>query len=200
MISAASINSFGDELSKIAAAKPKKDIPKVEVKQLKRDLELWNKLRGASPVKIKIDRDADSYGGGYFDQQAKEIGLSSKDYETLAHELGHAELDKKIIGRLLQGPTARGLFDWTPVAGALAGAGLATGKKLPLLLPLLTMGPTLVSEHWATRKGAKRLKAAGGSKKEVEKYRDNLRSSLGSYGATAPVAALAGILGHAAAS
>ena len=200
MIPSTSMRSFGNELSKIAAAKSKKGISKAEIKQLKRDLELWNKLRGASPVKIKIDRDADLHGGGYFDQQAKEIGLSSKDYETLAHELGHAELDKKIIGRLLQGPTARGLFDWTPVAGALAGAGLATGKKLPLLLPLLTMGPTLISEHWATSKGGKSLKAVGGTKKEIEKYRKNLRSSLGSYGATAPVAALAGIMGHIAAS
>jgi len=167
---------------------------------LQRDLDLWNKLRGESPVKVKIDQGADIHGGGYFDQQAKEIGLSSKDYETLAHELGHAELDKKILGRFLQGPTARGLFDWTPVAGALAGAGLATGKKLPLLLPLLTAVPTLASEHWATLRGGKRLETAGATKKEVEKYRDNLRSSLGTYGATAPVSALAGIMGHAAAS
>lgn len=200
MISEDSIRSFGNELSKIAAAKPKKEISKADVKQLKRDIELWNKLRGESPVKIKIDRTADMHGGGYFDQQAKEIGLSSKDYETLAHELGHAELDKKILGRFLQGPTARGLFDWTPVAGAIAGAGLARGKKLPLVLPFLTAAPTIISEHWATRRGAGRLEAAGATMKEVEKYRKQLRSSLGTYGATAPVSALAGIMGHAVAS
>jgi hypothetical protein len=200
MLSPQSIRSFGNELSKIAAAKPKKEISKVEVKKLKRDIELWNKLRGASPVKIRIDRDADLHGGGYFDQQAKEIGLSSKDYETLAHELGHAELDKKIIGRFLQGPTARGLFDWTPVAGAVAGAGLARGKKLPMILPFLTAAPTLISEHWATVRGAGRLESAGATAKEVEKYRKQLRSSLGTYGSTAPISAMAALMGHAVAS
>lgn len=200
MLSSQLIHAFGDELSKIAAAKPKKEISKAEVKQLQRDIDLWNKLRGSSPVKIRIDRDADMHGGGYFDQQAKEIGLSSKDYETLAHELGHAELDKKILGRFLQGPTARGLFDWTPVAGAIAGAGLARGKKLPLLLPLLTAAPTLISEHWATRRGGGRLEAAGATKEEVDKYRKALRSSLGTYGSMAPIAILAGLMGHAVAS
>lgn len=199
VIPKASMRSFGDELSKIASSK-EQGVPKVEVKQLKRDLELWNKLRGSSPVKVKIDPEATQYGGGYFDQQAKEIGLSTQDYESLAHELGHAELDKKLLGRFLQGPTARGLFDWTPVAGALAGAGLATGKKLPLLLPLATVAPTLLSEHWATRKGAKHLETAGASKEEVEKYRKNLRSSLGSYGSVIPTSALAGVMGHLAAS
>jgi len=194
------MRSFGNELSKIAAAKSKKAIPKVEVKQLKRDLELWNKLRGASPVKIRIDRDADLHGGGYFDQQAKEIGLSSKDYETLAHELGHAELDKKIIGRVLQGPTARGLFDWTPVAGAIAGAGLARGKKLPLLLPFLTAAPTLISEHWATVRGSGRLESAGATKKEVDMYRKALGSSLGTYGSTIPTTGMAALMGAAVAS
>lgn len=189
--------SFSRELRKIAA---KSEVPsKVEIKQLKRDLKLWNKLRGASPVKIKIDPDAAIHGGGYFDQQAKEIGLSSKDYEALAHELGHAELDKKLIGRFLQGSTARGLFGWTPVAGALAGASLARGKKLGLLLPVITAAPTLVSEHWATRKGAKLLEDAGATKEEIEKYRKTLRSSLGTYGASVPAAAIAGVLGHSVA-
>lgn len=199
MISSASMNSFGSELSKIAEKKPEKELSKKDLKQIQRGIELWNLLRKKSPVKVKIDRLADLHGGGYFDQAAKEIGMSSKDHETLAHELGHVDLDKNLIGRLLQHQIARGIFGLTPLMGAIAGASLARGRKLPLLIPVATAAPTLISERWATGKGGKRLKDAGASKKELEKYYSALSKSFSTYGATIPITLAAGLMGHVAA-
>ena len=189
-----SMSSFSDELLKIAVdAAPK--LKKEDVKEIEREVELWNKLRGISPVKVKIDRKAAMHGGGYFDQQAKMIGMSTKDYETLAHEIGHAELDKRILGKLLQHPINRAFFPWTPVAGALAGVGLAKGKKWPLAIPALTSLPTLLSERWATRKGSKALKGVGATKKEIEDYKKVLKESGGTYDMAVPAAMIAGLMG-----
>ena len=178
MISSTSIRAFSNELEKIAAAST---APDVDVKQLEREVDLWNKLRKISPVKVKQDRMADLHGGAYFDQQAKEIGLSKKDYESLAHEIGHAELDKKLLGRALQHPLARDAFYLTPIAGAIAGVLAAKGKKMGLMLPVATTLPTVGSEMWATHKGKKKLKEIGATKEEIDKYKKNLRSSLISY-------------------
>jgi hypothetical protein len=134
MISHKALHSFNDELLKIA--KETRALTDKELKEIEREVELWDKLRGVSPVKIKIDvKKAKEHGGGYFDQVAKTIGVSRKDYESLAHELGHAELDKRIWGKALQHPVAVGAFDWTPIAGALGGVLLAKGKKMGLTWP-----------------------------------------------------------------
>jgi HAMP domain-containing protein len=180
MIHPTSIVAFRNELTKIAA-KEDQVISDKDVKSIKRELELWNKLRKVSPVKVKKDRMAVIHGGAYFDQQAKEIGLSKKDYESLAHEIGHAELDKKILGRILQHPTARAAMGLTPLAGAAAGALAARGRKLGLLLPVATAAPTVASEMWATSRGKKKLKEIGATDKEIERYKKNLRKSFGSY-------------------
>jgi len=186
MLPEVAIASFISEISKIAAKQPSL---KAELKEIKRDVELWNKLRAAEPkVKIKIDRAAEAHGGAYFDQQAKMIGLTRKDYESLAHELGHAEMDKKFLGRLLQHPTGRYAFEQTGKAAILGGVLAARGKKWGLLLPVATAAPTLLSEWLATRKGGKKLKLVGASKKEVEKYRKNLKDSFSTYASIIPEA------------
>jgi hypothetical protein len=179
MLTSPAIQAFRSELKKIAAAKP--SIQDKDVVAIKREVELWNKMRKASPVKVKRDRMADLHGGAYFDQQAKEIGLARNDYESLAHEIGHAELDKKLIGRLLQHPNARTLFNMTPLAGAAAGVLAAKGRKAGLLLPIATAAPTIASEMWATHKGGKKLKEQGATPDEVKRYKRGLRKSLVSY-------------------
>jgi len=195
------VQSFSDELLKIAKdAETKPAIGKQEIKGIRRDIELWNKLRGSTPIKIQVDAKADKYGGGYFDQIAKEIGISRKDYETLAHELGHAEMDKRLWGRIIQHPISRGVFPWTPVAGALGGVLLSKGKKMGLLLPLATATPTLISEGMATSKGSKLLKDIGATKKEVDKYKKEMDGAFGSYSASIPMAAMAAMLAHSIAS
>lgn len=180
MIPHTALHSFNEELLKIA--KKENRLGKEELKTIEREVELWNKLRGSSPVEIKVDEDkSKEYGGGYFDQMAKTIGVSRNDYESLAHELGHAELDKKLWGRMLQHPVPVNAFEWTPIAGALGGVLVSKGKSVGLLLPALTAGPTLITEHLATRKGAKKLEEVGATKKEIEKFRKNLKDSYGTY-------------------
>ena len=192
---------FSSEILKIAKeTKKKSPLGKQEMKSIKRDIELFNKLRGSSPLKITVEAKADRYGGGYFDQIAKEIGLSRKDYATLAHELGHAELDKRLWGKLVQNPIARGAFPWTPVAGALGGVLLSKGKKLGLLLPVATVAPTLISEGAASAKGKKLLKDVGATKKELEEYKKEMGMAFGTYSASVPMAAIAAVMGHRAAT
>jgi hypothetical protein len=191
MIPASSIQAFRSEIEKIAEDRGQ-PISDREVKSIQREVDLWNRLRKISPVKVKEDRLADLHGGAYFDQQAQEIGLSKKDYESLAHEMGHAELDKKILGRLIQSPTARGVFGLTPLAGAVAGALVAKGKKLGLLLPVATAAPTISSEMWATHKGKGKLREAGATDEEIDRYKKNLRQSFLSYAGLPLEAAAAG--------
>ena len=179
MLNSPAIWAFRSELKKIAAAKP--SFQEEDVASLKRDVEMWKKMRKASPVKVKKDRMADLHGGAYFDQQAKEIGLARNDYESLAHEIGHAELDQKIVGRILQHPKARALFNMTPLAGAAAGVLMAKGHKAGMLLPIATAAPTIASEIWATHKGGKKLKEQGATPEEVKRYKKGLRQSLVSY-------------------
>ena len=197
MLDLSTFAAFSDELKKIA--EDKQPLREKDLDLIKRELELWNKLRDASPVKVKKDRMADLHGGAYFDQQAKEIGLSRKDYESLAHEIGHAELDKKLLGQMLQSPATRYAFGLTPLAGAVAGVLLARGKKKGLLLPVATAVPTIVSEMWATRKGRNKLQEVGATPQETGRYSKNLRGSLVSYFAPPLEGATAGSLTYLAA-
>jgi len=196
------MKAFSDELLKIAKDAETKpaSLGKQEIKGIKRDIELWNKLRGSSPIKIKVEAKADRYGGGYFDQVAKEIGISRKDYETLAHELGHAELDKRLWGKIVQHPIARGAFPWTPVAGAIGGVLLSKGKKMGMLLPLATATPTLISEGMASSKGSKLLRDIGATKKEVDKYKKEMGGAFGTYFSSVPMAAIAAAMAHSVAT
>lgn len=198
MLTPPSIHAFRSELKKIAEAMP--SIKGEDVVAIKREVELWNKMRNASPVKVKRDRMADLHGGAYFDQQAKEIGMARNDYESLAHEIGHAELDKKLLGRLLQHPKARSLFNMTPLAGAAAGVLAARGRKAGLLLPIATAAPTIASEMWATSRGGKKLKEHGATPEEVKRYKSGLRKSLVSYFGPPSEAAAAGALTYLLAS
>ena len=132
-----SLSSFADELWKIAEAK--KAISQA-------DMEIFKTLMKGSPVKVKVVSDAEQHGGGYFDQVSKEIGISEKSFVSLAHELGHAELDKKILTRMLQSRLARMAYMATPIAGLGAGLLIAKGKKWGLLLPVATTLPAAPPE------------------------------------------------------
>jgi Zn-dependent peptidase ImmA (M78 family) len=82
MISAV-YTAFSQELQKIAATKGDK---------------VYKSVAKNSPVSIRQHKDADEFGGGYFDQEKHEIVLSKKNYEVLAHEVGHAVLHEGIPG------------------------------------------------------------------------------------------------------
>lgn len=195
MINPSILRSFSDELCKIAQEQEKKDI---DIQEIKRKVELWSRLHSSTDVPVDVNEDASEFGGGYYDNDTKSIALSKKDHESLAHELGHAELDQGLLGKAIQHPINRTLFPWTPVAGAVGGTLLAKGKKWGLLLPLLTAAPTLLSEWLATRKGAKRLEDIGATPAEVELYRKNLSNAFSTYHVVVPQALLAGGAGYVA--
>ena len=181
------LEAFGDELMKLAAER-------LSPKDKKRSNKIYADLVKLSPIKVKVTADADQYGGGYFDQKSKEIGLSSKDWKTLAHEMGHAELDKHILGRMIQHPIVRTAFNYIPFLSIGAGVLMAKGKKWGVLLPLAATAPTLVSEAMATSKGKGKLEGIKLSPDEMDAYQKKLREAFLSYGAT-PVsgAALGGL-------
>lgn len=170
-----SFASFSDELHKIAAD-GKVPLSRAESK-------IFNQLMRGSPVKVRVTPEAAEYGGGYFDQVKKEIGISEKNYETLAHELGHADIDKHILGRMIQSRAARVASGVAPgvLAGIGAGLLMAKGKKWGLLLPAALAAPTVLSEALATHKGNKLLEEAGATEEQRKGYSSRMRQGLGSY-------------------
>lgn len=169
-----SFASFSDELLKIAAEK---------VPLAKADHQIFRELMRGAPVKVRVTPEAAEYGGGYFDQVKKEIAISDQKFETLAHELGHAELDKHLLGRMLQSRVARIVGTGFPNVLSGVGAGLlvAKGKKWGLLLPSALAAPTILSEILATRKGGKLLEEAGASEEQHKSYRKTMSSGLSTY-------------------
>jgi hypothetical protein len=198
MFSHATISSFIDEMHKIAEDIEKKDL---DIQAIKRKIELWSKLHDSSEVPVNVDHeDVGDYGGGFYDRKDKLIAVTNHDYESLAHELGHAGMDESLLGKLIQHPVNRTMFPWTPVAGAIGGALAARGKKMGLLLPALTGLPTLLSEWLATRRGAERLEDIGATPEEIDTYRKNLGDSFATYHGVIPQSLLAGVAGYAAGS
>jgi hypothetical protein len=166
---------FCDELQKLAEEK--------KIPLSKADRLILAQLKKGSPVKVTVTSEAAKFGGGYFDQVKKEIGISEEDYETLAHEIGHAHVDQNILGQLIQSRIARLASGAVP--GVLAGIGggllMAKGKKWGLLLPAALATPTLISEALATHKGGKLLKEHGATEEQQDKYRERMRQGMMSY-------------------
>lgn len=167
-----SFSSFSDELLKISQA------------PVSANDKVFQLLRKGSPVKVRITSEAEHYGGGFFDMEKKEIGVSEKDFKVLAHEVGHAHLHERLLGRLIQNQAVRaasspGLF--MNLAALGAGLLVAKGKKWGLLLPTLVAVPTLLSEGLATRKGGKLLEEAGATSKQRKDYHSNMRRGFATY-------------------
>lgn len=170
-----SFASFSDEFQKLSSSE--------KVPLARANARIFNALLKGAPVKVRVTEEANQFGGGFFDIHTKEIGLSEKSYEVLAHELGHAELDKHLLGRIIQSQAARTLSGVVPsvLAGIGAGILMAKGKKWGLLLPAALSAPTLLSEFLATRKGGKLLRDAGATEEQQEQYRRNTNQGLGTY-------------------
>lgn len=176
-----SFASFSDELNKLAEKHHEKTEKKIPLH--KADHHIFEMLRKGSPVKVHITDEAHQFGGGFFDQVKKEIGLSEKSYETLAHELGHAHVDKHLLGQLIQSRAFR--IASNPVSQILTGIGagllLAKGHKWGLLLPTALAAPTVLSEALASRKGGKLIEEAGGTEEQQDRYRKRMREGMMSY-------------------
>lgn len=172
------------------------------------DEELSDRLI-ASAKKRGIGVDINPGVPDHFNPRTKRVSVQGKTPSLLAHEIGHANIEKSRLGRLLQNRytlTAGGL---SPVAGlasggargALAarrgderdGLGATVGKSL--IVPGLLAAPQLAYEGLASIKGMRMLRRAGASKPIV----DNARKTLGRYWGTYALQPTAGAINDAAA-
>jgi hypothetical protein len=182
-------HAFVEELCKIAEAQ-RKPLSKA-------DAMIYRALVKGSPVKIKVTEEAKDYGGGYFDPEKKLIAVDKKDFSVLAHELGHADLDKGLLGRMLQSRLARLAYMKSGIASIGAGILMAKGKKWGLLLPALAVAPTLASEALATSKGRRLLDELKAGKRQLQKFENVTGKGMTSYVVKPIEQAFGGVLSYA---
>jgi hypothetical protein len=165
--------AFSEELLKISAP------AKVSIQAAAG--RIYRKLSRGSPVKIRITKDADIGGGGYFDWGKEEIGMSRKDYEVLAHELGHVQIHENVLGRLIQNLPARISHATSGLSGIPASMLMAKGSNWGILLPAALAAPTLLSEAIASVKGDSLLQEAKATKEQQGQYRKRMLRAYGTY-------------------
>lgn len=164
------------------------------------DAAILQKLRanGGVPVEETPDEDVASFLSARGKPHKVRLHPEmAKHIPTLAHELGHAEVERKWWGPLVQNRVARALYSVSPFTTPLVAAVSQSVKNpwirygaAPLHF-LASNAPVLLSEHAAWREGKKLLRAAGGTREHEE---DMARSRLGSL----PTYYLAPVLGAGA--
>ena len=118
-----------------------------------------------------------------------------EDPGILAHELGHAEIDRSGFGRVLQSSALRG----ASVIGAVGGTALGMmgsttqHRTIGALIALASTAPILGAEGWASAKAVDKLRHAGATETEVGAAKKRLLKAFGTY-VTIP----AGMLGDIA--
>lgn len=162
---------------------------------------LYQKLKRESPVKVNEPPAGKKpviaqYVFNSDSRSAKKLGVNpgevvigprSKHPHILAHELGHADLDRG-AGRLLQNKTtavAGRLGSNAIVGGALGYAagrsGNETLEKWAPLAPLAASAPMLGYEALASVKGLKRMHAAGASAQQIRRAYRSMIPAWGTY-------------------
>lgn len=101
----------------------------------------------------------------------------------LAHEIGHTEVDKTMIGRMAQSLPVHMATDKAKTVALFANmlASTPKGKQLALALPLAATVPTLGTEAAASIKGYKMLKDMNATDEELKKYRKALATAWLTY-------------------
>lgn len=147
-------------------------------------------------IRVPSGKDAIVLGHGGF---ASKPGI-------LAHELGHADIHRSGVGRLIQnrlgGIALRvGAHPAFGVAsGALTGAtDNETAQALGRWAPALAAAPGLLSEGGATALGLMRMRRAGASGGDVWRAAKGLIPAFGSYAAPVAISTGAAHMGQAAA-
>ncbi len=164
---------------------------------------LFSRLRKSSPVPVTVDPKDPMFGsirGGYYDRDPNRIGMAEENPNTLAHEIGHAEFDKSMLGRITQSRAAHLGHMLGPIAASATGfipTKTPTQKALALGLPLLATMPTMVSEGVASVKGHGKMKEHGATEEELSAYRRQLAKAYLTYAAY-PASGLAGHLAYGA--
>lgn len=143
-------------------------------------------LKSISHVPIKEDARAHHHGGGFYHPRDNFIGIhSDTSVPVAAHELGHAQFQESLLGKLTQHPLTGLAHMASAPAGVLVGS-LSTGTtKQRLLKTLLTTlglsGPRLLSEGVASYKGYDNLKKLKASDEELKQYTRTLAPSQATY-------------------
>lgn len=158
---------------------------------------LFGNLEKASPVPVVRDPRGDM--GAYMSERAVKMSGMGDEAKillphgkspagVLGHEMGHAQFDKKLLGKATQNIPARIAFNLSslgsPLAGAAAGYGIddkATGLGVAAGIPLAIAAPTLLSEGVASFKGMGNLRRAGANPAQLAAARKTLLRAFGTY-------------------
>ena len=163
----------------------------LDTKRLK---QLRDAIVEGDKTEIKIISDRAAIGPHYDSSTNSDGSLrqwvkvrKDEDPAILAHELGHSELDRETLGRILQSKPMR----LATVLGAAIGGRLATshgGATIGAAIAATSALPILAYEGMASSRAIDRLRRAGATEQEVGDAKKRLLKAWGTY-ATIPVAA-----------
>lgn len=145
------------------------------------------------PTEIKLLADGSAKGPHYISPRGKQqvYVRKNEDPAILAHELGHAELDREIVGSILQSTGMRAASRLGLGVGILAGAG--GEPTIGATIGAASLLPVLAYEGMASSRGIARLREAGATEAEVSAAKTKLLNAWGTY-ASLPVAAIGDVL------
>lgn len=142
-------------------------------------------------ITVERHQRADPHGGGLYSRPESKVVVSPKDEATdrglsvLAHELGHAEFDKSMLGHAVQDPLVRGAAFVAPSIGALIAAAAEGSFARRLALSMGTVAalqvPLLTGEVVADIKGHQMLKEHGATPELLSLHRGESWRGVGSY-------------------
>lgn len=154
-------------------------------------LRLLTQHASSMGIEVEHHADADAYGGGGYLRKEHKVQVSPHEQGTargsslLAHELGHAEIDQSVPGRLLQNQYLRSAAAHAPTIGALI-AVMAQGSFLRKLA--LSAGtaaalqvPVLSSEILADHKGRRLLEQHGAGVSTLATHEHESTRGVNSY-------------------
>lgn len=125
---------------------------------------------------------AESGGGGLYRPETKTVEVSASRMKgedavpVLSHELGHAEFDQSMLGRLVQSPLARAASGVSVSIGmmiALSAEG-SLARRLAMSTGVVAAGqiPLLTGEGMAWYKGHEMMKEHGATPEQLAHMRD----------------------------
>ncbi len=171
------------------------------------DPELFDKVRKNAPKGLKVLEEggplsAAMAGGAHF-SAGKEGPLAkylpehtnhdeyvsaggSKNPSILAHELGHADINRSRLGRLAQNPLGISAGAMAGNVGALTGGATAFSddervQRAGVLAPLALSAPQLAFEAAASVQGLRRMRGAGANAKQLLHGAKTLAPAFGTY-------------------
>jgi hypothetical protein len=215
MISSRALSSFSDEMSKesvlgtLASQLLRKamtpGVLRLDPDNARR-AELRKALLKGEAVEVRYQHEGSGEGPYYSNTGGKPyVSVRSlEDPGILAHELGHAEIDRSGFGKLLQSSGLRGVATVGAVGGTVLGmmGSSPSHRTIGAVIALASTTPILGAEGWASAKAINKLRAAGATESEVSAAKSRLLKAFGTY-ATVPAGILgdiatASMLGHAA--